>query len=84
MLFALVFSTATAFGYGLLGDFSDLLFGFWGTAIFILLPLFGLLAILLMRAAPLARKNGSPRSSCCSASFIHASLDWIATANRFI
>ncbi len=56
ILFAIVFSTATAFGYGLLGDFSDLLFGFWGTAIVILLPLFGLLAILLMRAAPQAGK----------------------------
>ena len=52
VLIAVVFSTATAFGYGLLGDFSDLLFGFWGTAILILLPLFGLLAILLKRAAP--------------------------------
>jgi hypothetical protein len=56
VLFAIVFSTATAFGYGLLGDFSDLMFGFWGTAILILLPLFGLLAILLTRAAPHAGK----------------------------
>jgi hypothetical protein len=54
VLLAVVVATATAFGYGLLGDFSDLLFGFWGTAILILLPLFGLLAILLMRAAPQA------------------------------
>jgi len=52
LLLAILFATATAFGYGLLADFSDLLFGFWGTAILILLPLFGLLAILLMRAAP--------------------------------
>jgi len=52
VLLTIVFSTAAAFGYGLLGDFSDLLFGFWGTAILILLPLFGLLAFLLMRAAP--------------------------------
>ena len=56
VLFAIVFATATAFGYGLLGDFSDLLFGFWGTAILILLPLFGLLAILLKRVAPQAGK----------------------------
>ena len=56
VLLAILFSTATAFGYGLLADFSDLLFGFWGTAILILLPLFGLLALLLMRAAPRAGK----------------------------
>jgi len=46
-----LFSTAVAFGYGLLADFSDLLFGFWGTAILILLPLFLVLAWLLRRAA---------------------------------
>jgi hypothetical protein len=56
VLLAIVFSTATAFGYGLLGDFSDLLFGFWGTAVVVLLPLFGLLAYLLMRAVPSAGK----------------------------
>jgi hypothetical protein len=56
VLLAIVFSTATAFGYGLLGDFSDLLFGFWGTAVLVLLPLFGLLAYLLMRAVPSAGK----------------------------
>jgi hypothetical protein len=55
VLFAIVFSTATAFGYGLFGDFSDLLFGFWGTAVLVLLPLFGLLAFLLIRVAPRAR-----------------------------
>ena len=47
----ILFSTAVAFAYGLLGDFSDLLFGFWGTAALVLLPLFLLLAWLLMRAA---------------------------------
>jgi len=47
----ILFSTAAAFGYGLLADFSDLLFGFWGTAVLILLPLFLLLAWLLMRVA---------------------------------
>ncbi len=52
VLLAVLFSTATAFGYGLLADFSDLLFGFWGTAILVLLPYFLLLAILLMRTAP--------------------------------
>ena len=67
VLFAIVFSTATAFGYGLLGDFSDLLFGFWGTAILVMLPLFGLLAILLMRAAPQAGK-------CIAAQFLLFSI----------
>ena len=47
----IVFSTAIAFGYGLLADFSGLLFGFWGTAALVLLPLFLLLAWLLQRAA---------------------------------
>lgn len=52
VLLVILFSTAAAIGYGLLADFSDLLFGFWGTAILILLPLFGLLAWLLTRTAP--------------------------------
>ena len=43
-------STATAFGYGLLANFSDLLFGFWGTAFLILVPYFFVLAALLTRA----------------------------------
>ena len=47
----ILFSTAVAFGYGLLADFSDLLFGFWGTATLILVPLFLVLAWLLRRAA---------------------------------
>jgi hypothetical protein len=54
VLLTVLFSTATALGYGLLADFSDLLFGFWGTAILVLLPYFLLLATLLMRAAPQA------------------------------
>jgi len=56
VLLTVLFTTATAFGYGLLAGFSDLLLGFWGTAIFILLPLFALLARLLTRIAPLAGK----------------------------
>jgi hypothetical protein len=52
VLLTILFATATAFGYGLLADFSDLLLGFWGTAIVILLPLFLLLASLLRRTAP--------------------------------
>lgn len=54
ILLAILFSTATAFGYGLLADFSDLLFGFWGTAIVIFVPMFGLLALMIKRSAPQA------------------------------
>jgi hypothetical protein len=56
VLLTILFSTATAFGYGLLADFSDLLFGFWGAAALVLLPLFLLLAKLLVRIAPAAGK----------------------------
>jgi hypothetical protein len=56
VLLAILFTTATAFGYGLLADFSDLLFGFWGTAALVLLPMFGLLAWLLMRVMPVSGK----------------------------
>jgi hypothetical protein len=56
VLLTILFSTATAFGYGLLADFSDLLFGFWGTAVLVLLPIFALLATLLMRIAPTTGK----------------------------
>ncbi len=48
-LISLFFGAATALGYGLLGDFSDLLLGFWGTAVLLLLPGFILLALLLNR-----------------------------------
>jgi len=48
-LIGILFGTATAFAYGLLGDFSDLLFGFLGTAVFILIPLLLVLAKLLTR-----------------------------------
>jgi hypothetical protein len=49
VLLTMLFGAATAFSYGLLGDFSDLLFGFWGTAALVLLPMFVLLAWLLKR-----------------------------------
>jgi len=52
VLLTILFSTATAFGYGLLGDFSDLLFGFWGTAVLVLVPLFTLLARFIILVAP--------------------------------
>ena len=48
-LVAVLFGTATACSYGLFGNFSDLLFGFWGTAALVLLPLILLLAWLLTR-----------------------------------
>ena len=57
VLLTILFSTATAFGYGLLADFSDLLFGFWLTAALVLLPLFAVLAKLLLRTAPAAGKG---------------------------
>src|SRR5437667_546724 len=49
VLISILFGAATAFAYGLLGDFSDLLFGFLGTAVLILIPLLLLLAKLLTR-----------------------------------
>jgi hypothetical protein len=49
---SLLFGAAVALGYGLLGDFSDLLLGFWGTAALILLPLLLLLSWLLRKAVP--------------------------------
>lgn len=49
VLLTVLFSAATAFAYGLLGDFSDLLFGFIGTAVVILIPSLFLLAKLLTR-----------------------------------
>lgn len=52
VLLTLLFAAATALGYGLLGDFSDLLFGFWGTAVLVLLPIFLLLARLLRKSVP--------------------------------
>jgi hypothetical protein len=48
-LIAILFGAATAFAYGLLGDFSDLLFGFVGTAVLVLMPFFLVLARLLTR-----------------------------------
>ena len=50
-LFTVLFGAGMAFAYGLLGHFSDLLFGFWGTAVLVLLPLFLVLAFLAMRVA---------------------------------
>ncbi len=52
ILISVLLSAAGACGYGLLGDFNDFLFGFWGAAGFILLPVFALLAWILLRLAP--------------------------------
>jgi hypothetical protein len=52
VLLTVLFMTGAALAYGLLADFSDLLFGFWGTFVLVLLPLFVLGAGLLRRAAP--------------------------------
>ena len=49
VLISILFGAATAFAYGLLGDFSDLLFGFLGTAFLILIPFLLVLAKLLTR-----------------------------------
>jgi hypothetical protein len=52
VLLSILFGAATAFAYGLLGDFSDLLFGYWGTAGLVLLPFLAGLAKLLAGVAP--------------------------------
>ena len=52
VLLSVLFGAATACGYGLLGDCSDFLLGFWGTAGLMLLPAFLVLAWLLRRCAP--------------------------------
>ena len=49
LLLTILFGSATALAYGLLGGFSDLLFGFIGTAVLILVPLLLALAKLLTR-----------------------------------
>jgi hypothetical protein len=51
-LFSILFGAAAAFGYGLLGNFHDIVFGFWGSAAIILLPLLMLLGWLVTRAVP--------------------------------
>jgi len=48
-LLGVMFAAAVALAFGVLGDFSDLLFGFWGTAIVIFLPLMLLLAWIAKR-----------------------------------
>jgi hypothetical protein len=51
-LLSILFAAGCACAYGLLADCSDFLFGFWGTAVLVLVPMFLLLAWLLRRVAP--------------------------------
>jgi hypothetical protein len=51
VLLMVLFATASACGYGLLGDMSDIAFGFWGAAVIVMIPLFFFLAWLLIRFA---------------------------------
>ena len=49
-LFSILFGAAAAFGYGLLGNFHDIVFGFWGSAAVILLPLLVLMGWFVTQA----------------------------------
>ncbi len=51
-LLGVLFAAGSACAYGLLADCSDLLLGFWGTAVLVLVPMFVLLAWLLRRVLP--------------------------------
>ena len=51
VLLAVLFASAVALAFGVLGDFNDLLFGFWGTALVVFLPLLLLLAWIAKRIA---------------------------------
>jgi hypothetical protein len=51
VLLSVFVGAAAAFGYGLLGNFHDIALGFWGSAAVVLVPVFALLAWLVMRAA---------------------------------
>ncbi len=48
-LLCVLFASAIALAFGALGDFSDLLFGFWGTAVIVFLPLLLFLAWMVKR-----------------------------------
>ena len=50
-LLSVFIGVASAFAYGLLGNFHDIVFGFLGSAVVVLVPVFALLAWLVMRAA---------------------------------
>jgi hypothetical protein len=63
VLLTVLFGAAGACVYGLLGDFSDVLFGFWGAASFILVPAFASLAWLVIRFTP--RSSARPLAFQC-------------------
>jgi hypothetical protein len=52
VLLSILLGAAAAFGYGLLGNFHDIAFGFWGSTAIILLPLLLFMGWLLARAVP--------------------------------
>jgi hypothetical protein len=52
VLLIVLFGAATACGYGLLADFSDLLFGFWGTAALVFVPFLCLVTAFLKKFVP--------------------------------
>jgi hypothetical protein len=58
---AVLFGAAFALAFAFLGDFSDLLFGFWGTAIAVFVPLLLALAWLARRIVP-----GRPGTACAA------------------
>jgi hypothetical protein len=49
VLLSVFIGVAVTFGYGLLGNFHDIVFGFWGSALVVLVPVFALLAVLATR-----------------------------------
>lgn len=57
VLLTVMFSVATGFVYGLLGDFSDVLFGFIGTAALVQIPLLVILSLFLRKLVPSAGKR---------------------------
>jgi hypothetical protein len=61
---SILFGTGTALAYGLLADFSDLLFGFVGTAVLILLPL------LLGQAKLLTRVSGGTATEALALQYL--------------
>ena len=85
LLASAFFSTAAACGYGLLGDCSDLLFGFWGTAGLVLLPAFVLLGAGCSRAW---HRSPQPERSRCNSCYlalcIPALPGWILIGNPSI
>jgi len=50
VLFDILVGAAAVFAYGLLGNFHDIVFGFWGSLVVVLVPLFALLTWMVTRA----------------------------------